>query len=326
MSVILKSRFEHGFAAAVAATSTGVVLSDPNQPDNPLIYANPAFLELTGYAEDEVLGRSCRFLQGPETSPDAVAAIRSALDARRGVQLRLKNYRRNGEMFWNELIVNPVFGDDGRLLKFVGIQKDVTAEVTLQRELAGRIDDLDAKNRALHAAQEELRHLAYYDALTGLASRRLFYDRLDQSLARCRRSGAMLAVMVMDLDGFKAINDRHGHEAGDAALRAAADRMKSEIRASDTLARLGGDEFVLLMDTDVTVEAAAQARERLQATFDEPFKVKGFALRLGASIGVAVHPLHGQDADALVRCADASMYAIKRTQAFQSRKPDALIY
>ncbi len=326
MGMLGKPDVDTGFAAAVAATSTGVVLSDPHLPDNPIVYANPAFLALTGYAENEVVGRSCRLLQGPDTDADAIDAIRSALHDRRGVTLRLLNYRKSGAVFWNELTINPVIDQTGRLINFVGIQKDVSAEVEARRELAEKIEALNATNRALHAAHAELHQLAYYDALTGLASRTLFYDRLENGLARCRRTGEMLAVMLMDLDGFKAINDRLGHEAGDAALRAAATRMQARTRESDTLARLGGDEFVLLMDTDVTVAAAAQARERLRSAFDEPILRYGNIVRLGVSIGVAVHPLHGRDADVLVRSADASMYAAKRKQAFRSGLSEKSVY
>lgn len=308
---------EQGLSAAVAATSAGIALSDATQPDLPLVKVNAGFLRLTGYEEEEVIGRNCRFLQGEETSDNAKAALRKALEDRRGIKLRLLNYRKEGSRFWNELTVDPIFGSDRQLHGFVGVQKDVTAETETTSQLNERVELLDATNRSLQSVLEDLEQQAYYDALTGVAGRRLFRDRLDQALTRCQRNEQSLAVLMMDLDGFKQVNDRYGHEAGDRVLRQVAARLGNQLRDADTLARLGGDEFALLMEpgrdrTEVTTVATELARQRLLRAFMAPFAVGGTEVQLGISIGVALFPEDGQDGDSLLHGADLAMYQDKQ--------------
>ena len=302
---------DQGFLAAIEATSSGVVISDSLLPDDPLVYVNPAFERLTGYASAEVMGQNCRFLQGPETSPEAVAVLHETVHERRNTTLRLLNYRKDGSTFWNEVMISPIRGIDGGLAGFVGIQKDVSAEVALQRDLAEKVEALDEKTRSLEAARSRLQQLAYVDTLTGLPTRALFQDRLVHALARTHRTQEMVAVVLMDLDGFKPVNDGLGHEAGDVLLRLVAERMRGRIRETDTLARWGGDEFVLLMDTGVTKDGVDRACQRLSRSFDAAFEHSGQSIRLGVSIGVALAPLHGDDAVALLKHADAEMYKAK---------------
>ena len=302
---------DQGFLAAIEATSTGVVISDSSLPDDPLVYANAAFERLTGYRSADVIGQNCRFLQGPETSPEALAALGRSIHECRNTTLRLLNYRRDGSTFWNEVTISPIRGLDGGVAGFVGIQKDVSAEVALQRDLAQKIEALDEKTRSLEAARSRLQQLAYVDTLTGLPTRALFQDRLVHALARTHRTREMLAVVLMDLDGFKPVNDGLGHGAGDVLLRLVANRMHDGIRESDTLARWGGDEFVLLMDTGVTKDGVDRACDRLSRAFDAAFDLNGRPIRLGVSIGVALAPLHGDDADGLLKHADAEMYKAK---------------
>ena len=311
MSTLKPGIIDEGFYAAIESASTGVVLSDASQPGEPLVYANPAFEQLSGYSRAEILGKNCRFLQGPETSPDAVEAIGSAVEHRRSVTIRLLNYRKNRETFWNELTISPVTTADRGFLGFVGIQKDVTEEVKAQQQLMNKIEVLNATRLSLEEARREIQNLADRDELTGTASRKLFFDRLNQALARSRRTEEKLAVILMDLDGFKSINDRFGHEGGDDALRIAAERMRGQIRESDTLARMGGDEFLLLMDTGVNDAAVAEVARRLRSCFGLPFDIGGNSTALGVSLGTAVFPHHGEDARALVRHADVKMYEDK---------------
>ena len=303
---------DFGLAAGVAASSTGIVISDATQPDQPLAYVNPAFCHLTGYAEAECLGRNCRFLQGPETDLDAVAAIHAAIKDGRSVTQRVLNYRKDGSTFWNELTLNPVMDDSGRLVAFVGVQVDVTAEMLLLYELSEKNEALRYANRLLKAGRAKLERLAYHDPLTGLANRTLFYDRLERALARARRRDENLAILLMDFDGFKAINDQLGHAAGDTVLRAASQRMCDLVRESDTLARLGGDEFVLLMEIGVMVETARQLAERMLNAVQAPYRIGGSEFELGLSIGVSLYPRDGDSAEALIRQADMAMYHVKR--------------
>jgi diguanylate cyclase (GGDEF)-like protein len=157
--------------------------------------------------------------------------------------------------------------------------------------------------------EDELTHQAYHDGLTGVANRALFRDRLDQAIAIAARTRATFAVLVVDLDGFKAVNDSLGHDAGDELLTAVARRFEEVLRPGDTIARFGGDEFGLLLDGADDSRAVEVAR-RLLARLSEPLDVSG-QLSLGASIGVALHPRDGEDGDELVRRADVAMYAAK---------------
>jgi len=300
-----------GMAAAIEATTNGVVIADALLPDMPLVYVNAAFEDLTGYSSADIIGRNCRFLQGPETSPEAVAAVHGAIHDGRPIKLRLLNYRKDGSTFWNELTINPIKNDSGGIAGFVGIQHDVTAEVLMRRELDEKIGILEATRASLHVANTELQRIAYRDSLTGLPTRRLFFDRLSQSLARSKRSGDMLAVVFIDLDRFKQINDSYGHAAGDMVLRQAAERMRTQIRETDTLARLGGDEYVLLVDTEVSQTVVSEICDRLAGSFAQPFDLDGTVVQLSVSIGRAMYPQDGQDATSLMRCADIAMYGAK---------------
>jgi diguanylate cyclase len=159
------------------------------------------------------------------------------------------------------------------------------------------------------ALAEELRRLAFYDSLTGLANRALFTDRLDHALTGAARHGGPVAVMLVDLDNFKPVDDKHGHEAGDAVLREVGTRLKACVRATDTVARLGGDEFVVLLDRP-SAQGANLVAERVVAALAETVPFGDRQLRVGASVGVAVH-VAGQSRAELLRAADAAMYTVK---------------
>jgi diguanylate cyclase (GGDEF)-like protein len=187
----------------------------------------------------------------------------------------------------------------------------------LLAELDAHVETLNRSEGNLRAAlgerdalAEELRRLAFYDHLTGLANRALFTDRLDLALAASRRHGGPIAVMLIDLDDFKPVNDELGHEAGDAVLRAVSTRLRDCVRETDTVARLGGDEFVVLLDR-ASAEGANLVAERVVAAVAEPIAVGGRRVTVGASVGVAVHH-EGQDRPDLLRAADAAMYTAKR--------------
>lgn len=177
-----------------------------------------------------------------------------------------------------------------------------------------------------HAARygaDELFRRATHDSLTGIANRALFFDRLRHDLARARREGARVGVLLADMDGLKQVNDAHGHRAGDAALREFALRLGIAARETDTVARLGGDEFGVVLSRVDQREGAWLAADRLAAELDRPLLFSGLRLPLAASIGVAVSPDDGDQPDALVEAADQAMYAIKR-QRSRSRAADAL--
>jgi diguanylate cyclase (GGDEF)-like protein/PAS domain S-box-containing protein len=161
-------------------------------------------------------------------------------------------------------------------------------------------------------SEERIRGMAFHDQLTGLPNRFLLTDRLQQAVAAARRGGTKAAVMFVDLDRFKDVNDRHGHDVGDEALREAARRIGGCVRRADTFARLGGDEFVVVLQTIAGPAEAATIAERILAAQRAPMEIQGRALRIGASIGIAIFPGDGEDAETLLRAADEAMYAAKR--------------
>ncbi|WP_372609691.1 putative bifunctional diguanylate cyclase/phosphodiesterase, partial [Halomonas sp.] len=275
----------------VQASINGVVIADATQPDLPIIYANATFVKMTGYSLDEVLGRNCRFLQGEDTDLEALEAIRDALSERHDVHITLRNYRKDGSPFWNDLYISPIPDAEGLITHFVGVQHDVSEHKAYEAQLA---------------------HHASHDALTGLANRALFEDRLDHDFALARRHGYRLAVLFIDLDDFKPINDSLGHAVGDRVLRELARRMQSAMRAGDTLARLGGDEFVVLVpDIDQDMQVT-QLVERLLPLIARPYRIDGHELYLTGSVGIAISDKDILEPRELIQQADMAMYQAKQ--------------
>ncbi len=161
-------------------------------------------------------------------------------------------------------------------------------------------------------AEERVQYLALHDTLTGLANRVLFFDRLDAAIAAAHRKTGAFALLYLDLDDFKPINDTYGHEAGDVALRAIAERLRDCVRESDTVARLGGDEFVLLVNDAYDEAAAVTVAEKALAALMRPLPIDGCTHRVSGSFGIVLYPRHGEDADTLISRADAAMYGAKR--------------
>ncbi len=289
---------------AIGTASNGIVIADASRSELPLVYANAAFLRLTGYSADEVLGRNCRFLQGPATDPSQVQPIRRRLLAGRDVHTVLLNYRRDGTTFWNELHISPVTDAAGDITHYIGNQLDVTSRVERERRTT---------------------YLAHHDELTALPNRAHILEHLHLELRRARRSGTSVAVLLLDLDEFKEINDRFGHAAGDSALTWAARRLRSAVRAGDVLGRLGGDEFLLVLaglppagtsPGDPAWEPSAEetirrVRDHLHAALDRPLSLSDATIRLSASSGAALFPRDADGAAELIAGADAAMYRDK---------------
>lgn len=277
---------------ALDATANGVTIADMRDPDQPLTYVNAAFERLSGYRADEVLGRNCRLLQGPETDPASIAEMARAIHDGRDCWVSLVNYRRDGTPWWNEIHLAPVHDDSGSLTHYIGVQSDVTARVE---------------------AQERVRELAFHDSLTGLANRRRTREHLDSALARAHTAGSSVALLFLDLDDFKEVNDRFGHAAGDQLLQHVAGRLRSVARASDLLARQGGDEFLLVL-TDLAEDPVAVAERvgwQAVAALSGTFEVGGEQVHVGASVGIAVAGPDDPDPHDLFQTADAAMYRAK---------------
>ena len=302
---------------ALSATTSGVTIAAFDQPDQPLVYVNEAFATMAGFAVDEVLGGNCRFLQGPDTDPAAVARIRSALDAGAECRETLLNYRGPERTpWWNEVWLSPVVDDAGRVVQYIGVQNDVTARVEAERALA-----LERDRAASYLARIE--RFAFTDPLTGLANRRGMEERLEVAMleASCADDAA-LAVLFLDLDGFKQVNDRHGHDVGDRLLVATAERLSARLRRGDLLARLGGDEFLVVLcglASATAREQASRVGESLASVLAAPLQLDGHALQVGVSVGVSVFPEDAPDLRGLLHAADLRMYETKRARVAPSQ-------
>lgn len=315
---------------ALAAASSGITIADASRSERPLIYCNDAFTEMTGYTLAEALGRSCRFLQGPGTDPEAVQRIRDALHSGESCNVTLKNYRKDGAPFWNELVISPVYSPKGELTHFIGVQHDVTARIETEEALARANEALAEANRKLEQrvlertadlvqANERLLYDAFHDSLTGAANRALFNDRLAQALEREKRHlNNHFAVLFLDFDRFKIINDSLGHTVGDALLKTIAANLSDWVRPADTVSRLGGDEFAILLEDIANVDEAVRVAERIQREFLTPIQLGEHEVYTSASIGIVASQHVGTlsrvgyvHADEVMRDADIAMYCAK---------------
>ncbi|HEX4940408.1 MAG TPA: EAL domain-containing protein [Candidatus Kapabacteria bacterium] len=412
------------FERAVKSADTGFVIVDARLPNQPIIYCNPAFERITGYSFRETVGKNCRFLQKPGEQDEKVQLMRDAILRGEPCQVLLKNYRKNGELFWNELTISPIRDAQGNLTHLIGVQNDVSDRVAIdvaRKETESRFralydNSLDgicyyslegrciSANRAycdllgltpeevvgIHYAditpekwreadrkvvQEQLfvrgysdlyekeyfrkdgsivpvsvraalhydasgkpiatwgivrdiseyrnvidrlkqneahmEFLAYHDSLTAMPNRLLFQDRVIKALERAKRNGKKVALMLLDLDRFKNINDSLGHAMGDSFLKEISTRIQHTIREMDTAARIGGDEFVIVMENFNEISSVTAVANKLLKTLAVPINIQQHELYATASIGISIFPNDGQNVETLMKAADAAMYCAK---------------
>lgn len=293
---------------ALAATTSGVAIADMQRPDQPLVYVNDAFEALSGFGRQQILGRNCRSLQGPDTDPAAVTRIRAAIAAGRECRETLLNYRGpHREPWWNEILLSPVVDSDGVVTQYIGVQNDVTARLNAERQLR---EERDRSNNYLVRIEQ----LAFTDHLTGLLNRRRVEERIESALLDIGVNGGALALLFIDLDGFKAVNDHLGHAGGDELLTITAQRIQTQLRRSDLVCRLGGDEFlavILGLDPDTAEDEARAVAKKLVAKVSSPSAINGKAVTVGASIGISIGPADATEFGPLLHLADQRMYVIK---------------
>lgn len=275
-------------AAAVFETAAEAALITDS--DNHIVAVNPAFTEITGYSQEEVLGQTPMFLRSGQHADDFFEQQWRTIEKEGRWQGELWHRCKNGQIIPTWQTTSTVRNEDGEITHHVSLIADITP---------------------LKRTQEQLNHLAHHDSLTGLANRLVVEDRLAHAIQVARRSHASLAVLFMDLDRFKDINDSFGHPAGDKLLCEAARRLTETVREQDTVARLGGDEFIILLDTIDDPQDAAQLATKLIKAFAPPFEVAGHDLRLTLSVGISIFPRDGKDVSSLVKNADAAMYRAK---------------
>ncbi|MFB2875703.1 CHASE2 domain-containing protein [Floridanema aerugineum] len=193
----------------------------------------------------------------------------------------------------------------------VGIIRDITERKQLEEHLKRTADELARYNTELKVSEDRLRYLAYHDTLTGLPNRKLFYERLSQSIEWASQNHHLVALLFLDLDGFKLINDTKGHDIGDLLLQTVAERLKRCLRSSDTVSRLGGDEFTVILPGIPSLNDIARVADKILTTINQPFVLQGHKIYISTSIGISVYPLNGEDIETLIKNADAAMYSAK---------------
>ena len=256
-----------------------------------IIDVNAAFTRITGYERAEVLGRNPRILQSGRQGPAYYAAMWQSLSTSGYWSGEIWNRRKNGEVFAELLTISAVKNAEGETQNYVALFTDITP---------------------MKEQQKQLEHIAHYDALTDLPNRTLLADRLQQAMAQTQRRGQSLAVAYLDLDGFKTVNDSHGHAVGDELLVALAARLLATLREGDTLSRIGGDEFVAILVDLESASAHETVLLRLLEAASTPVAVRGLSLQVSASIGLTLYPQDNVSADQLMRHADQAMYIAKQ--------------
>lgn len=280
-------------ALALGTVSDGSLITDEH---GDILFANAAFAEITGYPTPEVVGRNCRFLQGPDTSPTELQRLRDALAREQGYQGTILNYRKDGTPFWNRLTITPLKDADGRLTNFVSVLHDVS-DVVEERE--------------------KLSHEASHDQLTGLPNREALRRHLRSELSEAAEDGSTVAVAMVDLNDFKLVNDDYGHHSGDLVLVEFARRMRELLRRGDYIARLGGDEFVVVL-SDLSPGTALDDLQRILSTIhtavEIPMELEGTStVMVGMSLGVALFPKDASTGRELLKLADAALYRAKES-------------
>lgn len=270
------------------STGEGIIVTDINAK---IVAVNPAFEEITGFSKAEALGKTPRILKSRRHEKAFFHEMWNTLLSTGHWRGEVWNRRKNGEIYPEWLTINEVKNSEGLTSHFVGVFNDISA---------------------IKETQAQLDFLAHHDPLTHLPNRTLFLDRLGHALRHAQRENHNLAVLFLDLDRFKTINDTLGHPVGDDLLLQAAERMLESIRSEDTLARLGGDEFVLLLEDNSAAQQAVVVAHKLLQIFNHPMVIQDHALTVTVSIGIAVFPHDGKDVDTLLKHADRAMYQAKQ--------------
>lgn len=267
-------------------------------------FVNQAFIRRTGYTAADLGGSAWWALHAGEDNAGALAELRDGLGRARELQIQLRCRCRDGSWFWSRMHVSPLVDERGRVQRHVAVLLDSSAE---------------------RAQLDALAHDAYHDALTGLPNRRMLADRFQRAAAHALRSTQQFALALIDLNGFKKVNDSLGHRAGDELLQVIGHNLAQTMRAEDTVARIGGDEFAVLIHSGQCYESLQAVESRIRAAVARPAMVHGHALRIGCSVGIGLYPTDGMDFETLVEQADRRMYASKARRPEGAATPAATV-
>jgi diguanylate cyclase (GGDEF)-like protein/PAS domain S-box-containing protein len=283
-----KVEFELKLADSVYQNSLdGIFVTDA---DGVILSVNPAFTLITGFSAEEVIGANPRILKSNQHGPDFYAAMWGDLAASGQWQGEIWNRRKNGDLFLEWQKIKRIPGSGDRPTRYLSVFSDQTE---------------------LWRKSERIKHLAFFDALTDLPNRALFMDRLEHTLTAARRAQRVLAVMFLDLDGFKVVNDTLGHDMGDALLKTVASVLLAQVRDSDTVARLGGDEFVILLAALADRDEVDIIARRIIQAIHQPIMIGTDLVQIGVSIGIAMYPADAPTPFELIKTADTAMYEAK---------------
>ncbi|MCJ7765861.1 MAG: diguanylate cyclase, partial [Thiovulaceae bacterium] len=270
-------------------TLDGVLITDA---DGTILSVNPAFIEITGYTSEEAVGQTPRILQSNRHERAFYASMWKQITTEGRWNGEIWNRRKDGDLYLERMTISMVRDADGEPVRYVSVFSDITA---------------------LWRKDEHIKHLAFHDALTDLPNRTLLMDRINQRLINSDREECNLALMFLDLDGFKLVNDQFGHNVGDDLLKEVAKRLLTLVRQSDTVARLGGDEFIVLLNNPKGKDEITYIANHVVSSINEPMKILGGVLQIGASVGIAIFPADASTSDDLIKNADTAMYAAKES-------------
>ena len=296
-------------SAAIEAAAEGIAITDLN---GVIEYVNPALTQITGYAPESLIGQHTRIFNSGQHDSAFYEELWRTIRAGRAWRGEIVNRRKDGSLYTELMAIAPVCNEHGETIRFVAVKHDISVRKRMETDLRESNAMLQDQLNEINRLQEELRDLAVRDGLTNLFNRRYLDETLERELARAKREGYPLSLVMIDIDHFKRLNDTYGHQAGDKVLRELAALLWGNIRTEDVPCRYGGEEFLVLlprMPLEVALERAEAWRKTLQAT-RVPFG--DFHLETTISCGLAAYPEHARTHDELVRCCDEALYEAKR--------------
>mgnify|MGYP002640800102 CR=1 FL=1 len=268
-------------------SSEGIIITDAQTN---ILKVNDSFTKITGYSRDELIGQKPSILGSNWHDEKFYESMWKSLKKDSIWEGEIKDRRKSGELYVNLSTLIMIKNDDNKTTNYIGINRDITN---------------------VKKTQDHIMSLAYHDSLTQLPNRALFYDRLKQNIKYCERNEIKMAVLFIDLDNFKVVNDTHGHHTGDLLLQKVSTLLKDSIRTSDTVSRLGGDEFTVILSQINTKKDIQVLANKITTKLQEPILVNDLALQVGSSIGAAIYPDDTEDIDSLIEMADIAMYKAK---------------